>query len=117
MTMKQFKLPGLEEMEHDKEIDYHTGRPTNNFSQYFDAATLPDAPGYQINADNAQTYVMFIIFPSLPALEEGLGLLTGGYRTSLPAGTRFASISAIKLLKNMGMPLIDYWRKKLKLEG
>lgn len=74
-----------------------TGLPAANF---FDAASLPDAPGYQ--ADQAQQSLMIMVtFPTFDDMKKGLRALSIGRRATLPNGAKYAAMD--------GMEFLDRW--------
>lgn len=108
--MKQSFIPGMEIDE--EENLFHEGAPKPNV-KYFDASLLPDAPSYQRNANNNQTYILHIIFPSWNSLKEGVSVLTGGERNSLAQTAKLATVSSIMKHKKSGLSLIDFWKQKI----
>jgi len=113
MTIRQY-LPGMEIIEED-DNEYHEGRPRLN-GRYFDAAILPDAPAYQRNALNNQTYILYIVFPTWESLKEGIKILTGGSRNSLASSAKAATISSQSIHKGTKTTLLDMWRSKILQE-
>jgi len=111
--MKQLALPGLGKIKESEFVEFHEGVPSQNATKYFDATMLPDAAGKQSTA--AQSYILYLVFPSLDLLKETLALLTAGDRTGLAATMKFATLSCMSVLKKAGSKTaIEFWREMLK---
>lgn len=80
---------------------------------YFDAAALPDAPEYQHNAENSQTYILHLAFPSFEEMKRAINALTGGQRTSLASYAKVATINAVGISKQFGISWLDFWEMKI----
>lgn len=114
---KQLRLPGSEEFFKEDEpasVD-HDGKPRSN-TVYFDAAQLPDAPTRQKVAHGAQTYIMYIVFPSFEEMRYGMEVLSGGNRKSIAKQATMTTISSLSIHKGTGLTLIDWWKKLLSGE-
>jgi hypothetical protein len=109
--MTQLALPGLGKIEESEFVDFHEGVPSQNASKYFDATMLPDAAGRQSTA--AQSYILYLVFPSWESLREGIEILTCGERIGLSKTAKFATLSSVSILKSCGKKVIELWRERL----
>lgn len=104
-------LPGFEALAADPEPEAQPqvweGPP-----KFFDAARLPDAPGYQPAAQGALTHFMYVLFPDKPTLDRGLAVLSMGARLALAPGKRIATIDALHPGKE-GVCLLERWEAVL----
>jgi hypothetical protein len=112
-------LPGMEEFlgsKAEEKLDGHDGKPRSDVS-YFDAASLPDAPGRQAVAHGAQTYIMYVVFPSFEEMRHGLEVLSGGNRKTIAKQATMSTINSTSIHKISGDTLIEFWEKNLTEAG
>lgn len=103
-------LPGLSEYikKTDDEWFWEDEKKVN----YFDATELPDSPNRQMTAEGSQTYVMYVIFPTLEELTRAITAFTKGKRKSLAPGSKTASLNGIHRLEN-DQTLLEMWEEAL----
>lgn len=113
--MNEDLMPGMEEFfggaEESELADFQEGPPKAG-ADYFDAALLPDAPGYQPNAQNTQVYTLYVLFQSREDLQRGILALSGGQRKGLSAVARLATVSAAKQLPT-GQTYLELWEQQM----
>ena len=103
-------LPGMEEfLKPEEEEFFFDGEKKVT---YFDAASLPDSPHYQPNAEGATTYVLYVIFPSREDLVRAITALTNGQRKGLAAGAKIGSLNGIADTKE-GITFLEMWEEAI----
>jgi hypothetical protein len=112
-------LPGMEDfMDQDNSSDEEEWfkEGPSQLKNYFDAATLPDAPTYQKNAENSQTYVLHVVLPTQDELRRAIIALTGGARKALAGTSKEAIINSMAVRKEDGLTWLQYWEKIYGIE-
>lgn len=103
-------LPGMETFLAPEEEEYFLDGVKN--TTYFDAASLPDAPRYQPNADGATTYTLYIVFPSREEIIRAITALTKRGRKGLAAGAKIGTLNGIAVMKD-GLTLLEAWERDM----
>lgn len=103
-------LPGMETFLEAEEEEYFLDGVKN--TTYFDAALLPDSPGYQPNASGATTYTLFIVFPTREDLIRAITALTKRGRKGLAAGAKIGTLNGIATMKD-GLTLLEAWERDM----
>jgi hypothetical protein len=103
-------LPGMETFLQEAEEEYFLDGVKN--VTYFDAATLPDSPRYQANANGATTYTLFIVFPSREEMIRAITALTKRGRKGLAAGAKIGTLNGIAVMKD-GLTLLEAWERDM----
>ena len=103
-------LPGLSDYVKKQEEEWFW--EDEKKTSYFDATDLPDSPKRQMTAAGSQTYVMYVIFPSLEELTRGITAFTYGKRKSLAPGSKTASLNGVHRLED-GNTLLETWEASL----
>ena len=107
----EMSLPGMSDYIGDgNDEEYFFEGEVNK--KFFDATLLPDAPERQMNADGSQTYLLYLIFPTLEDLETAVQTFTDGERAKLLAKTKLASINGIALNRE-GERWLDIWVERM----
>lgn len=104
-------LPGLEGFIKQKEEEWFWDGQKNE--HYFDAMDLPDIPARQMNAQGAQTYVMYVIFPSFDELVRAIHAFTHGKRKGLAPGSKTASINGAHKPDGGEQTFLELWEQAL----
>ena len=107
-------IPGMEGFvnEEKKDVTDHDGKPRSDIT-YFDATQLPDSPVRQKVAHGAQTYIMYIVFPSFEDMQHGLEILSGGNRKTVAKQATMTTISSRSIHKASNQMLIEWWEQSL----
>lgn len=104
-------IPGMETfVQPEKEEEFFWDGEKK--ATYFDAAQLPDTPAYQKNANNATTYLLYIIFPDYDLLVRAITALTSGKRKSLAPGSRTGSLNGVYKDAD-GKMFLEIWEEKM----
>lgn len=114
--MKQTVLPGMEDLLKDSESEeeLYEGRP-KKANTYFDAAALPDAPGYQPSAKAAEVYTLYVLFETQEQMRRAIKALTFGNRSVLSSVARLATLPAAR--KYGEKALFELWEERILGEG
>ncbi len=113
--MDNLAIPGMEDFMsdgsdgHEEDWFVEGAQQTKN---YFDAAVLPDAPGYIKNAENNQTYILHIVLPTQDELRRCIVAVTGGERKALASTAKEAIINSMAVRKD-GLNWLQWWEKTL----
>lgn len=112
--MSEFDLlPGMSGFVDNEDEDNWFMEDVSPGKNFFDATKLPDASGYQPNAENNQTYILHLVFPSYDELKRAVVALTGGERKALAVYAKVATINGISNSKKHNISWLELWESRL----
>lgn len=102
-------IPGMEDYFKEEEEEFFWDGVKKE--SYFDAANLADTPNYQANAEGAETFILYVVFPSREELVRAILALTAKGRKGLAAGAKIGTLNGAAVRD--GMTLLEMWEKKI----